>query len=109
MAGGARTILLSRWRTGGETSFDLVREFAQELPHTTAAESWQRSVLLTMDSPLDPNLEPRLTVKVSDQPTNATNPFFWSGYLLIDSGTPPERAEKPAEPEPEDEAEEDVE
>ena len=109
MAGGARTILLSRWRTGGETSFDLVREFAQELPHATAAESWQRSVLLTMDSPLDPNLEPRLTVKASDQPANATNPFFWSGYLLIDSGTPPERAEKPAEPEPEDEAEEEVE
>ncbi len=27
MANGARTILLSRWRTGGQTSVDLVREF----------------------------------------------------------------------------------
>ena len=32
MANGARTVLLSRWRTGGQTSFDLVREFAQEFP-----------------------------------------------------------------------------
>lgn len=103
MASGSRTILLSRWRTGGETSFDLVREFAQELPHTTAAQSWQRSVLLTMESPLDPNAEPRLTVKASDQPTNATHPFFWAGYLLVDSGTPPARPDKPAEEEAEDE------
>ena len=34
MANGARTMLLSRWRTGGQTSFDLVREFIQELADT---------------------------------------------------------------------------
>ena len=44
MATGARTVLLSRWRTAGQTSFDLVREFAQELPNVPAAEAWQRSV-----------------------------------------------------------------
>ena len=41
MANGARTLLLSRWRTGGQTSFDLVREFAQELPRTSPADAWQ--------------------------------------------------------------------
>ena len=39
MANGARTVLLSTWRTGGQSSFDLVREFAQELPHTSAADA----------------------------------------------------------------------
>ncbi|MCA9224487.1 MAG: CHAT domain-containing protein, partial [Planctomycetales bacterium] len=32
MASGARTVLLSRWNTGGRSQQDLVREFAQELP-----------------------------------------------------------------------------
>ena len=38
MSTGVRTILISRWRTGGQTSFDLVREFAQELPHSPPAD-----------------------------------------------------------------------
>src|SRR5262249_8116950 len=41
MATGARTVLISRWRTGGQTTIDLVREFVQELPFTTADEAWQ--------------------------------------------------------------------
>ncbi len=60
MANGGRTLLLSRWRTGGQTSFDLVREFIQELPNTTAADAWQRAVLLAMDSRLNLGGEPRI-------------------------------------------------
>src|SRR5262249_1612903 len=60
MATGSRTILLSRWRTGGKTSFDLVREFAQELPRRSPAEAWQRSVLLGSEMPLVPDEEPRV-------------------------------------------------
>ena len=51
MASGARTVLLSRWRSGGQSSYDLVREFAQELPHTSPADAWQRAVLLAADRP----------------------------------------------------------
>ena len=43
MSSGVRTVLISRWRTGGQTSYDLVREFAQELPHTTPVDAWQRA------------------------------------------------------------------
>ncbi|MFV2068652.1 MAG: tetratricopeptide repeat protein, partial [Pirellulales bacterium] len=60
MSCGARTVLLSRWRTGGQSSFDLVREFVQELPHTRAADAWQRSVELSMVQPVQPDPEPRL-------------------------------------------------
>lgn len=90
MASGARTILLSRWRTGGRTNFDLVREFVQELPHMPAAESWQRAVVLAREAPLDAAREPRL--KRSDEVTSsltAEHPFFWAGYLLVDSGANP--------------------
>ena len=35
MSTGTRTVLLSRWQSGGQMSLDVVREFTQELPHTT--------------------------------------------------------------------------
>lgn len=88
MSAGVRTILLSRWRTGGQTSFDLVREFAQELPHSPAAEAWQRSVLLSWDATLNPEAEPRLKAKPREEPPLARHPFFWAGYVLADTGAP---------------------
>ncbi len=104
MANGAQTILLTRWRTSGRTNFDLVREFVQELPHTSAAESWQRAVVLAREAPLDVSREPRLKrsddkLGVRELPT-ADHPFFWAGYLLVDTGQRPgqNRAPKPASP-----------
>ncbi len=96
MSSGVRTILLSRWRSGGRTSFEIVREFAQELPHTTPADAWQRAVLVVADSRLDITAEPRIKRAVTVDPPKASHPFFWAGYLLVDSGV---RAEEP-EPEP---------
>jgi len=90
MAGGPRTILLTRWRTGGQMNLQLVREFVQELSQASAADAWQRSVLLARETPLDPAAEPRLK-KLDDavEPPRADHPFFWAGYLLIDTGTRP--------------------
>jgi CHAT domain-containing protein len=96
MANGAQTVLLSRWRTGGQTSFDLVREFAQELPHSAPAAAWQRAVLLAMDSRLNFEAEPRVKHRADDETPKANHPFFWAGYLLVDSGVVP--AKEPPEP-----------
>jgi hypothetical protein len=88
MANGARTVMLSRWRVGGKTSYDLTREFALELPHSSAAAAWQRSVHLAMHSPLDATLEPRLKLTSGDGAWTAAHPFFWSGYMISDIGMP---------------------
>ncbi len=96
MASGARTILLSRWRTGGQSSFDLVREFTQELPDTEASDAWQRAVLLLASSRVNLEAEPRVKSSPSDDPPKGTHPFFWAGYLLVDSGAPVARAAEPA-------------
>jgi len=96
MSSGARTILLSRWRTGGKTSLDLVREFTQELPHTSPADAWQRAVFLTAASPLDLEAEPRIKRTVTDESPQAKHPFFWAGYMLVDSGLPPPKPPAPA-------------
>ena len=84
MANGARTVLISRWRTGGQTSFDLVREFVQELPRTSAADAWQRAVLLTVESRLNLDAEPRIKKAANTESPKADSPFFWAGYMLVD-------------------------
>jgi hypothetical protein len=89
MATGTRTILLSRWRTGGQTSYDLIREFTQELPYSSAADAWQRSVQLIRAAELDLVREPRVKEERLDRAPNADHPFFWSGYLLVDTGMEP--------------------
>jgi CHAT domain-containing protein len=83
MAAGTRTVVLSRWRTGGRSNLEVVREFLQELPVQSAAAAWQRSLLLARSSELDLSAEPRLkNIKPGEVPT-ADHPFFWAGYLLI--------------------------
>lgn len=95
MASGSRTILLSRWRTGGKASYDLTREFAQELPYTSPTNAWQRSVFLAMRSDLVPTREPRVKASDFDTHIQADHPFFWSSYLLVSPGTLSNAAEAP--------------
>ncbi len=99
MSGGTRSVLLTRWRTAGRTNFDLVREFAKESADAPAAEAWQRACLLARENPIDQSHEPRLkhSDETGDMPT-ADHPFFWAGYLLVDTGPRPEKAENPQAP-----------
>ncbi len=86
MASGSRSILLSRWPVAGQSTFDLVREYVQELPFVPAAEAWQRSVQLARTNPIVPELEPRLAAAGAAVELTADPPFFWAGYLLVDLG-----------------------
>jgi hypothetical protein len=93
MATGAKTILLSRWRTGGQTSFSLLREYLQERQDLTPVQAWQRAVLIVQRTRVDTELEPRINVPRNfDAEMTAENPFFWAGYLLFDRGedSPPD-------------------
>lgn len=90
MGTGARTVLISRWRTGGQSSVDLVKEFVQELPHTTASDAWQRSVQVVTHHQVNPAEEPRLKkLPPDEEPPSGKHPFFWAGYLLADTGALP--------------------
>jgi hypothetical protein len=96
MASGSRTVLVSRWRTGGRSTIDLTREFLQELPHAPADAAWQRSVFLSFNSPVIVEQEPRIKADPNDEPLSASHPFFWAGYLLLDTGAPPFKSDEPA-------------
>jgi len=78
--------LISRWRTGGSSSGELLRQFAQELPYTSAADAWQRSVQLLWETPLDLDREPRVSRAGGIGEATGQHPLLWSGYLLIDTG-----------------------
>ena len=101
MSTGAQTILLSSWRVGGDATLELTREFLQELPYTTAAAAWQRSVQSAMELPLIPDQQPRVKVikKEKEADLTAAHPFFWAGYLLIDAGAPAPGDDEPKAPE----------
>lgn len=94
MATGARTILISRWRIGGQSAIDLVREFVQELPTVPADQAWQRAVQLLCESPLDASREPRIK-KVKNSDLKGDHPFFWAGYMLVDTGASPQKSDPP--------------
>jgi CHAT domain-containing protein len=89
MATGARTVLLSRWRNGGQTSYDLMREFVQELPYNSASDAWQRSVQLAMDDEIVLEREPRVKDADLEVGISSGHPFFWAGFLLVDTGSEP--------------------
>jgi tetratricopeptide (TPR) repeat protein len=94
MSTGTRTVLISRWRVGGQSSYELVRQFLQELPFASAADAWQRSVQLAMETPIDFDHESRVKKTANGDAMTAHHPFFWSGYMLVDTGWAPQKAEK---------------
>ena len=86
LGAGSRTLLLSRWRTGGKVAADLLKEFIQELPNTSAADAWQRAVQIVDQTELDQDSEPRVDSDVDGPQVTGGHPFFWSGFVLIDPG-----------------------
>ena len=74
-----------------------VTRYGWESADAPAAEAWQRACLLARENPLDQAHEPRLkrSEETGDMPT-ADHPFFWAGYLVVDTGP---RLEKPENPE----------
>ena len=56
------------------------------LPHESAANAWRRSVQLASDRFLDPATEGRLKTPNAAEGVKADHPFFWSGYMLLDTG-----------------------
>jgi CHAT domain-containing protein len=87
---GARTILLSRWRTGGRVSYDLTEQFLLQLADKPAAEAWRQAILEVGTNVINIDEEPRVRKEAGgggggDDPI-ANHPFFWGAFMLIDRG-----------------------
>ena len=86
---GARTILMSRWRTGGRVSYDLVEQFLLGLSAKPAAEAWRRAIMEVGSNPIKPDEEPRVRKEPKMEVPIANHPFFWGAFILIDRGETP--------------------
>ena len=105
IAAGARTAVVSRWRVGGGTCVDIMGEFLREVTagdvgqRESASALWRRAVdIVTAECP-DPVREPRLRQQADAALADASHPFLWAGYMLIDCGTgamPPAAEAPPA-------------
>lgn len=89
MATGARTVLISRWSVGGENDYNLTRNFAAEIRNTSAVKAWRKARELAALNDINPDREPRIRTLTGDVPLKTDHPFFWAGYLLIDTGAEP--------------------
>ncbi|MDR1141336.1 MAG: CHAT domain-containing protein, partial [Planctomycetaceae bacterium] len=87
---GAQTILISRWRTGGRASYDLVEEFLKNYPNMPSAESWRQAIMTVGGEALHLDEEPRVRTEIGAEPPIANHPFFWGAFMLIDRGEVPE-------------------
>lgn len=87
---GAQTVLVSRWRSGGRTSLELVGDFLKEYPKAPANEAWRRAVLRVITEDLVPEDEPRIRLGTKkDEALLSNHPFFWASFLLVDRGELP--------------------
>lgn len=93
MARGCDTVLISRWRTGGRSAYDLTENFlSEENQRIPAPEAWKNVLSKFFEKPLVLDEEPRFkgTAKGSNG-KDSLYPFFWGGYLLASrSLVPPE-------------------
>ena len=93
---GVRSILISRWAVGGNSTAILLKEFLQELPFIGMDEAWQRAKLVLLGTDLDPAGEPLLTQAEHEREgLTGKQPLFWSGYLI---SAPPKAAPPKAAP-----------
>lgn len=82
-AAGVRSVMLSRWAVGGESTAIALREFMQELPFVGLNEAWSRARNVLRRSELDPSAEPLLLkAEHSREGLTGEQPLFWSGYLV---------------------------
>ena len=83
---GAKTILISRWRTGGRVAYDLVEQFLAQLAEKPASEAWRQAIMEIGSNPINLDEEPRVRKDPNSDPPIANHPFFWGAFLLIDRG-----------------------
>ncbi len=80
---GVRSVMVSRWAVGGESSAIALRELVQELPFAGLEESWRRARAVLRRSELNPAAEPLLIqAEHNREGLTGDQPLFWAGYLV---------------------------
>ncbi len=84
MASGGRSITISRWRTGGENSLLLSRNYYERLGKMPSAKALRESIAIAREADLKYDAEPQIKFKKSDPVVKANHPFFWAGLMRLE-------------------------
>ena len=86
-ARGTETVLISRWRTGGRSAYDLMTAWIRLSAEETSASAWKKTVESFRAQPMRLDEEPRFRGSVDEKEIpNGEHPFFWAGYMLVARG-----------------------
>lgn len=99
VAAGARTLLMTRWRSGGQIGASLTREFLRETADRSGlppAAAWQRAIDVVTPERPDPDREPRVKQAGDAVLEDASHPLFWAGYVLVECGSDVPVDDRPA-------------
>ena len=83
MASGARSVVLSRWNTGGQMQVELAARYARSAVTMPVTTAMQDAIKQIGAMEVDVTKEPRL--KEDPQPVKLTGvaPFFWASPMLV--------------------------
>jgi hypothetical protein len=103
IACGAQTVLISRWNVGNSSAFQASTDFAAASTSQSAIDAWLQTVDKIKSLPVDVGEASRIKgPKEGIGDRKCDHPFFWSGYLLVDTGWKPAVEEPPTEAAPAD-------
>ena len=83
MASGTRSILISRWSTGGKTSLDLTRQYLEKRKDDGIPKAIADSRQTVRESDIDAENEPRLRASDDAPQSKAVHPYFWASHMLL--------------------------
>jgi tetratricopeptide (TPR) repeat protein len=81
---GTRSMLLSRWRTGGTNNLAFSKLYLEKLESMSSAKALRESVNACRQLELNYATEPQLRAKSNDPVLKADHPYFWAGYLRME-------------------------
>jgi hypothetical protein len=89
LAAGARTAVISRWRSLGKTGEAVLQEYLRETAGPGGippAEAWRRAVEIATAERPDLLREPRIKQADDAYLDDSRHPVLWAGFLLVDCG-----------------------
>jgi hypothetical protein len=100
MAAGSRSMVISRWRTGGANSLVFSRNYFQRLATMPTGQAFKESLDAAREINLNYAIEPLVRTKSNDPVLKATHPFFWAQYMrfeipLADKPEAPKELDQP--------------
>lgn len=84
MGSGTRSLLLSRWRSGGTNSLAFSKFYLERQKSMSSAQAFRESMIAARKLELNYSTEPQIRTKKNDPVLKAEHPYFWSGYLRIE-------------------------